>query len=206
MGRWFADFLSKEGFEVIVSDNNASRLAAFQNDQSIKTASSVEIAEDSDIILLSITIDNFEEAVKEIAPYIRSNQIIFDVTSIKKYPVDIMHQYLCKATILGTHPLFGPGAKTLASQNFVLTPTDKRENQLAEKVTAYLESHEARVTLVTPEEHDEMMSVVLAFPTLYLSWLPTHLLKPGIYTDLNLWGEHLPGSNNAGRKCGIGRP
>ncbi len=75
--------------------------------------------------------------------------------------MEFMHLYLDKATILGTHPLFGPGAESLTSQNFILTPTNELENTLARKVTDYLQMHGARVTWMTPQKHDEMMSVVL---------------------------------------------
>ncbi len=63
--------------------------------------------------------------------------------------------------ILGAHPIFGPGAKSIANQNFVLTPTNDREKTLAQKVEGYLETRGAKVTLMTPQEHDEVMAVVL---------------------------------------------
>ena len=63
--------------------------------------------------------------------------------------------------MLGTHPIFGPGAKSLSNQNFVLTPTSEKETALAQKVKQYLEERGATATLMSPEEHDEMMAVVL---------------------------------------------
>jgi prephenate dehydrogenase len=49
----------------------------------------------------------------------------------------------------------------LSHQNVVLTPTRKKETALAQKVKQYLEAQGARVALMTPQEHDEMMAVVL---------------------------------------------
>jgi prephenate dehydrogenase len=72
-----------------------------------------------------------------------------------------MHRYIKKGSILGTHPVFGPGAKSAANQNFVLTPTNEKETALAEKVKHYLVKKKANVTIITPQEHDRMMSVVL---------------------------------------------
>src|SRR4030042_1265160 len=72
-----------------------------------------------------------------------------------------MHEYIKKCTILGTHPVFGPGAKSLSNQNFVLTPTNKKESAFAEKVKKYLESKGANVSIMTPKQHDETMTVVL---------------------------------------------
>ena len=102
-----------------------------------------------------------KECIKEIAPYVRPEQVIVDITSIKESPVSLMHQYFGVANILGTHPVFGPGAKDLANQNFVLTPTDEKESNLAQKVRDYLQGKGARVSIMTPTEHDEMMAVVL---------------------------------------------
>ncbi len=72
-----------------------------------------------------------------------------------------MHRHLKKGLILGTHPVFGPGARSVANQNFVLTPTNQEESALAEKVKGYLEAKGAKVGLMSPQEHDEAMTVIL---------------------------------------------
>jgi prephenate dehydrogenase len=161
MGAWFAHMLVKEEFEIVVSDRDKAALDALQEQLSIEVASNSLVVQTADIIILSVNIDSFEEVVKEIGPHVRPGQIILDVTSIKEYTVDLMHQYFLKAAVLGTHPLFGPGARDLANQNFVLTPTNEQEDILARKVMLYLQKHGARVTLMPPRQHDKMMSVVL---------------------------------------------
>ena len=72
-----------------------------------------------------------------------------------------MHKYINTGLVLGTHPMFGPGAKDIVNQNFVLTPTSEKETALAQKIEQYLAARGARVTLMTPHEHDEMMAVIL---------------------------------------------
>ena len=57
--------------------------------------------------------------------------------------------------------MFGPSTKDIAGQNFVLTPTNKEEQALAQKIREYLEARGARITVMTPQEHDEMMTVIL---------------------------------------------
>ncbi len=161
MGRWFARFLAQEEFEIIISDKNRSSLNSLPEDLKVATATNAGVMKAADIILLSVNIDAFEETVKEISPHVRPGHVIVDITSVKEQPVALMHQYFPKATVLGTHPLFGPGAKDLANQNFVLTPTNEAENVLARKVMTYLQQHKSRVTVLTPEKHDRMMSVVL---------------------------------------------
>lgn len=163
MGKWFARLLLKEGFDVTITGRDESKLKAIQKELGVGVgiASNVEAVQVADIILLSVTIDKFAEVAKEIGPYIKADHIVVDITSIKESPIELMHQYFKTTNILGTHPVFGPGAKDLSSQNFVLTPTNQTEMALAMKVKDYLEAREARVSVMSPREHDEMMAVVL---------------------------------------------
>ena len=161
MGRWFASFLSKEGKEVVISGRSESKLLEAKRQLGVEVASSVEAVKSADAVLLSVPIESFEEVVKEISPYIQSEQVVVDITSIKVLPVSAMHKHLKTGLVLGAHPLFGPGAKGVANQNFVLTPTNDKERTLAQKIREYLETRGGRVSLMTPEEHDEKMTVIL---------------------------------------------
>jgi len=162
MGRWLASFLLKEGHEVIISGRNKAKLLEAKRQLGVEiTTDNAEAVEQSQIIILSVPIDNFERVVKQISPYTQPEQVIIDVTSIKARPVKIMHRHIKTGLVLGAHPMFGPGARSIAHQNFVLTPTNEREKALAKKIKEHLEAREARVTLMDPEEHDEMMAVIL---------------------------------------------
>ncbi len=161
MGRWFANFLLKEGKEVIIIGRNERKLLVAKRQLGVEVATNVEAVKSADTILLSVPIDNFEEVVQQVSPYIRPEQVIIDITSIKVFPVETMHKHIKAGLTLGTHPVFGPGAKSIVNQNFVLTPTNERERTLAQKVREYLETRGAKVALMTPQEHDEMMAVIL---------------------------------------------
>jgi len=162
MGRWFAQFLLKEGKEVIITGRNERKLLEAKRQLGIEaTTDNVAAVKSADTILLSVPIDNYEEVVEQVSPCIRPEQVIMDITSIKVLPVETMHKHIKDGLTLGTHPVFGPGAKSIANQNFVLTPTDERERTLAQKVRGYLETRGAKVALMTPQEHDEMMAIVL---------------------------------------------
>ncbi len=162
MGRWFASFLLKEGNEVIITGRNEKKLLAAKRQLGVEVATNnVEAVKSADAILLSVPIGSFEEVVEQVSPYMRPEQVIIDITSIKVFPVETMHKHIKAGLILGTHPVFGPGARSIANQNFVLTPTNERERTLAQKIREYLEIRGAKVTLMTPREHDEVMAVVL---------------------------------------------
>jgi prephenate dehydrogenase len=161
MGKWFARFLLKEGMEVVISGRNQEKLRKASKELDIPNASNTEAVKQADVVVISVPVDTFEAVVKEIAPHIKDNQVVVDVTSLKTLPVETMHRYVKKGTVLGTHPVFGPGARSLDKQNFVLTPTNDKEKELAQKVEEFLTERGAQVSIMSPEEHDEIMSVVL---------------------------------------------
>jgi len=162
MGRWFASFLSQEGKEVIITGRDEGKLLEAKRQLGVEaTTNNVEAVESADTILISVPIDNFGEVIKQVSPYTRPEQVVIDITSIKVFPMEIMHKHIKTGLTLGTHPVFGPGARSMANQNFVLTPTNERERTLAQKMSEYLEARGAKVALMTPQEHDEMMAVIL---------------------------------------------
>jgi len=161
MGRWFANFLLKDGKEVVITGRNQGKLQEAKQQLGAEVATNEEAVKNADVVLLAVPIDNFEEVVKQLSPYTHSGQVIIDITSIKVFPVETMHKYIKTGLTLGTHPMFGGGARAVANQNFVLTPTNEEEEALAQKVRRYLEARGARVTLMTPHEHDEAMAVIL---------------------------------------------
>ena len=162
MGQWFAGFLVKDGKEVVITGRNEQKLLEAQKQLGVETTTSLPGAvKKADVVLISVPIDSFEEVVKQLQPHLQPEQIVLDITSIKVSPVEIIHKYLNTASVLGTHPVFGPGARDIQNQNFVLTPTNEPETALAQRIKQYLEARGAIVTVMTPLEHDEMMAVIL---------------------------------------------
>lgn len=162
MGWWLTGFLLEDGREVIISDCDEKALEEVGRRFGVPTtASNEEAVQGADYVLISVPIESFEEAVAPLGPCIQSGQAVIDITSTKMVPVEVMHRYIKKGVVLGAHPLFGPGARSGANKNFVLTPTGDEESALAAKVKKYLEGRGGRVVLMTPAEHDETMSLVL---------------------------------------------
>jgi len=162
MGRWLANFLLKDGYEVVITGRNESKLLEAKRQLGAEvTTNNVEAAKPAKVIIISVPIDNFEPVVAQIGPHTHPQQVIIDITSIKAFPVEIMHKHIKRGTVLGVHPMFGPGATGIANQSFVLTPTNEEETALAQKIREYLETRGARVSLMTPDEHDELMAVIL---------------------------------------------
>ncbi|MEM1539823.1 MAG: prephenate dehydrogenase/arogenate dehydrogenase family protein [Candidatus Bathyarchaeia archaeon] len=164
MGEWFAKFFVEQGFTVVVSDKDDEKLRKLKKELNVKIADNVKAVESADRILVCVPIENFEDVIKEISQHIRLGQEVMDICSIKETPVNIMHKYIKGAITLGTHPMFGPGAKSIKGQNFILTPTNAKEKALAENFGKWLKSKGANVFFTTPKEHDRIMSIVIGLP------------------------------------------
>ena len=162
MGRWLADFLLKDGREVIITGRNKKKLLEAGRQLGVAiTFNNTEAVIGADYILLCVPVEGLEDVVRQVGLHIRPGQVVMDITSTKAFPVKVMHRHIRNGSVLGAHPLFGPGARSIVNKNFVLTPTSDEEAALAGKMKKYLEDRGARVSLMTPREHDETMSLVL---------------------------------------------
>jgi prephenate dehydrogenase len=164
MGVWFAKFFLEEGYAVVVADRNKEKLSKLKNEIAVETADFVGAVQNADRVLICVSISAFEAVIKTIAPNIREGQAVMDICSIKDFPVKVMHKHIKTGLVLGTHPVFGPGSKGVKNKAFILTPTNAEEKEFAESFKKWLEMKKARVFVMPPKRHDELMSVVLGFP------------------------------------------
>ncbi len=164
MGVWFAKFCKGNGEQVILSDRKKEKLAKIGKELGVETSDFVDAVRKADNVIICVSIEAFEKVVKEIAPSVREGQTVVDICSIKELPVKVMHQYLGKAIVLGTHPVFGPGSRGVKNRAYILTPTNTKEEAFANKYKKWLEKMGARVLIMSPKKHDELMSVVLGLP------------------------------------------
>jgi prephenate dehydrogenase len=164
MGVWFAKFCKENGEKVILADRKKEKLTKLGKELGVETADFVDAVKKADNVIICVSIDAFEEVVKKIAPSVREEQTVVDICSIKEQPVAIMHQHIKKGVILGTHPVFGPGSPSVKHKAYILTPTNAKEHAFAEKYKGWLEKVGARVFIMAPKKHDELMSIVLGLP------------------------------------------
>jgi len=165
MGRWFTKLFKTEGFSVVVSSRTKSKAEALKIEFGVDVASSnVEAVEGADWIVLCVSLDSLDAVLKEIGTHVHPEQIVIDIGSIKEIPVNLLHKHVKHNITLGTHPVFGPGAKSLDGQNFVLTPVNDKEKKFAGEFRGWLEKRGAMVSVLSPRKHDELMSLVLGLP------------------------------------------
>ncbi len=165
MGQWFTKLFHEEGFSVVVSSRTRSKAEALRAEFGVDVArSNVDAVDGADWILLCVSLDSLDAVLREIGSHVRPDQVVMDIGSIKEIPVNLLHTHVEHGVTLGTHPVFGPGARSLEGQNFVLTPVGDEEKRFAGEFRGWLEKCGAVVSVLSPRKHDELMSLVLGFP------------------------------------------
>lgn len=121
--------------------------------------SNEEIANASDILVISVPIQYTCDVIREVAPFMKSGSVMIDVTSVKEGPTKTMGEVLAEdVEYIPTHPVFGPRTTRLDNQVIVLTADEKGE--WYSKVYDYLASKNMRIIETSAEKHDFMMSIV----------------------------------------------
>jgi prephenate dehydrogenase len=183
MGVWFAKFFLSEGYSVVVADRKQEKLTKLKQELAVETADFAEAAATADRVLICVSISAFEEIVKKISHAVRDGQIVMDICSIKDFPVETMHTHLQGSLVLGMHPVFGPGSTTIENKTFVLTPTNSQEEEFAAGFKEWLETKKARVFVMSPKKHDQLMSVVLGLPHFLGLVACDTLLEQAVYSE-----------------------
>ncbi len=140
VGRMFGDL----GHHILVVDRNTTLRAA-------------EAAAAADVTVISVPIDLTEQVIAEVGPQVPEHALLMDVTSLKEAPVAAMLAST-RASVVGTHPMFGPSVHTLQGQRVVLCRA--RGEQWAEWLAQALTARGLVITDTTPAQHDRAMSVV----------------------------------------------
>jgi len=146
MGQWFKTFFEKEGCTVLI----ASRRTRLKIE---------ECAKKCDIVVITVPINVTVDVIKRVAPLIKDGSLLMDLTSLKKEPVAAMLKYSKEdVEVIGTHPVFGPSAKSFKNQTIVLCPA--RGKKWLGWLKTKLDKHRAKIKISNPEHHDKMMSII----------------------------------------------
>ncbi|MBI2638107.1 prephenate dehydrogenase/arogenate dehydrogenase family protein [Candidatus Peregrinibacteria bacterium] len=146
IGSFMAKFWRSHGFRVLISDLRTK-------------LSNKKLAQRSDVIVVSVPIHITKKVIREIAPILRRDQLLMDVTSLKIFPVQEMLK--SKASVIGLHPMFRPGSGGMRGQIMVMCPARCTSAQ-KKWLRNLLKKGGATVAEMTPKKHDELMGIVQA--------------------------------------------
>jgi len=131
-----------------------------------------------DIIILAVPIEAFDKVVPIIAPFMKENSLLIDIASVKKQPLDIMLKHAPETiSVLGSHPLFGPGIVShMKGWNVILVrPEGRCTDSCYITIKTFFESEGAFITeLKDSEIHDRMVGITQVLTHfIYLSMAET---------------------------------
>jgi prephenate dehydrogenase len=144
MGQWFARFLAREGFSVLVSGREAGPTLP-------------EMAGVCPVVVVSVPIGVTCEVIRKAGPLMKEDSLLMDLTSLKAEPVRAMLDS-SRSEVIGLHPLFGPAEPSLEGKNVALCPA--RGEKWLPWLRGLLEKNGAHLVETTPERHDEIMALV----------------------------------------------
>ena len=150
----------RDEFDVTITARDHRKGRKVADELNVKyVESNKELASASDMLIISVPINNTPSVIREVAPFMKKGSVMIDVTSIKEEPLKAMEEYLPpNVESIPTHPIFGPRTMEVDNQIIALTPTKKGE--WYPKVYNYLASRNMRIIETTAEHHDYMMSIV----------------------------------------------
>jgi len=156
MGRWFHRYFEELGYRVSVADLGTEIMAE-------------DLARRCDVLLVAVPLQHTAEVVRNIGHLVRNDALLMDIASLKSEVLRTMLE-VSSSSVIGTHPLFGPGEPNITGQTVVLCPGRGQEWQ--DWLNTVLLESGAQVEVVAPEVHDFYMAVVQGlthFSTLVLA-------------------------------------
>lgn len=159
-GRIFAELFKEEGHDVIITGRDAAKGEKVAKELGVRfTNDNVKAAEESDVVIISVYIENTVEVIRQVAPHVRSGCLLMDLTSVKVEPCRAMKKFAKRnVEIIGTHPMFGPRITSIEGLTFIVIPI--RTKKWDKFLLDFLKNRKAKVFITTPGEHDRIMGVV----------------------------------------------
>ena len=175
MGRWFAEFLDSQGFDVTVADP-AQRVPAFRHVDDWR-ATSDEFA----IIVVATPIGCTAGILEDPAAAGRPG-LIFDIGSLKAPLIPALHKLAAAgARVASIHPMFGPDTQLLSGRHVLFMEVGAQDAvREARQLFASTMVEQIEMPL---EEHDRLIAYVLGL---------SHALNIAFFTALAESGEAAP--------------
>ncbi len=144
MGQSLNTLFTDLGHEVLIADL----------DTELAPVAASQVA---DVVVVSVPIRETRAVIEQVGPHVRRDALLMDVTSIKVDPMAAMLS-ATEASVLGTHPMFGPGVNTYQGQRVVICPG--RGDAWLDWARQMFSARGLVITETTPKEHDAMMAIV----------------------------------------------
>ena len=184
MGAWFANFLSKNRYEVIISDKKTPSACAFAKKKRFRYVENpFTAAQLSQIVLLATPTAVTRTLLGTVASHALRTKLIVEISSVKQ-PVAKTIQSLARSgyQIMSIHPMFGAGTRSLAGKSIIVAHMP-HNSAPARRILSVLAKNGARIIHSSLKGHDQLMATTLALPHLMNFAFIETLREAGIPLD-----------------------
>jgi cyclohexadieny/prephenate dehydrogenase len=128
---------------------------------------------DSDLIIIATPLSSYKEIILSIKDSLKKNVILTDTGSVKKEVMKIIHNLnLTDVHWIPSHPIAGTEesgpkaghAKMFENRWCVISPPKDCSEEPIKSLKALWEAIGSKVKIMTPEEHDEILSLTSHLP------------------------------------------
>jgi prephenate dehydrogenase len=163
--------------EIIGSDKNketleeAIRLGAID----FATVDSKEAVLDADLVIIAVSVGQYEEIFQEISPFLKKGALVTDVGSVKGHIIELASRYLPRhVEFLGGHPMAGSEKEGIHAASpylyenayYFLTPTDQNSDAACLKLESLIRSLGAYPIRIDAWKHDQIVAKISHIPHL----------------------------------------
>ena len=178
IGGSFGLALKKAGFEgtIVGVSSEATLRLALERGAIDEAAPMADAARGADLIYLARPIGGILDTLHHLDSCVNSGTLITDAGSTKSAIVAAAHKHIRRCAFLGGHPMAGKekrgvgeaDADLFRGRTYVLTPDDpaELENAPAKDFLDWVRRIGARPVVLTPEEHDRIVSFTSHLPQL----------------------------------------
>jgi len=178
IGGSFGLGLKKAGFKgtIVGVSSEATIRVALERGAIDEAAPMADAARGADLIYLAQPIGRILDTLHHLDSYVNAGTLITDAGSTKSAIVATARQYIGRCAFLGGHPMAGKEKRGVAEadaelfrdRTYVVTPDDpaELENGPAREFLDWVRRMGARPVVLTPEEHDRIVSFTSHLPQL----------------------------------------
>ncbi len=154
MGKWFANYFYKMGFEVVGFDTNDDTKEKFI----IKANSLIGAILKTDYVLLCTPTKNTPEIIRLIAKEMKRGSYLIEISSQKSKTAQTLMKTPTKVNPICIHPMFGPGTKKIDGKNIIIVPVKDVKKELDATKLLF---PKANFVTIDASEHDKKIAVIL---------------------------------------------
>ena len=156
--------------------DNSREVASYLKKEELRTNVSNDIRQcvsNSDLIIIATPLSSYKEIILSIKDTLKKNAILTDTGSVKKEVMKIVHNInLTDVHWIPSHPIAGTeesGPRAGQAGMFenrwcIISPPKNSAEQPVKKLKALWEAIGSKVKIMTPEEHDEILSLTSHLP------------------------------------------